>query len=203
MEKTLKDIEYSRVPNRDEKALLGSLVSGCESVFLGAPALADDNGILEAVDWADGELTLIGQVDCPRNITAELTDADDSCTGLLTITGLDPQGRTITETLAPDGEGGGKVLVGTKIFAKVVSAVISNAEGGETMVDQIIIGFGNTIGLPWDISVAASVIHTYLGGVYSAATIKTGVSTSGVDASAGTYDGAKMLQVFANPAKVV
>ncbi|UCG53368.1 MAG: hypothetical protein JSW58_07395 [Candidatus Latescibacterota bacterium] len=204
MENTLSYEELNRVPTAEEKVLLAAMQVGAASIYLGSPIALDDNRIVTSVDWADGSLSIAAQPDVPRNITVALTDADDSVTGLLTITGKDAAGRTVSETMQPDGAGGGKTLTGTKIFAQVDSAVITDTAGATGGVDQLIIGVGNVIGLPFDIGAEAAVIHAYLGGTkVTPDAVATGVYTSGVDASGGTYDGSKVLQVFANPVRNV
>jgi hypothetical protein len=171
----------------------GGSVSPC---FLGQPVLADVDRIVDDQAFADGSLTIAAQLDCPRNITIALTDADNSCTGTILVTGKDNQGRAVTETISPDGLGGGKTLTGTKIFASVTSVVVSLAAGAGGG-DLVNVGVGNKIGLPLDIAASSKVLDVYLGGTRIAApTIVTGTSISTVDVSAGTYDGAKAMIVW-------
>lgn len=197
MERTVSDVEFGRIPTVEEAGIVAKLQKGIQSLFMGAPVVADDDRIVVSADWADGSLVIAAQPDVPRNITAVLTDADNSVTGLLTITGKDCRGRTITETMAPDGAGGGKTLTGTKIFASITSAVITDSEGEVAETDLIKIGVGNVIGTPYDLDSDAVVHHVYLGGaLQSSPTIVTGVSISGINASSGTYNGSKILQAF-------
>lgn len=172
---------------------------GGVSMLLGTPILADVDRVVTAVDWGDGALTIAAQPDVPRNLTATLTDANASITaGLLTIVGEDPVGRAVTETLTLPT----LTLTGTKIFAKVTSATISGTAGSvDAGSDQLVIGVGNVIGTPFDLTASTEVKHAYLGGTRQASpTIATGISTSGVNASAGTYDGSKLLHVIVKPA---
>jgi len=169
------------------------------SGYLMAPELADTDGIVTSTNWANGPLTIAGQPDVARNITAVLTDTNNSCTGLLTITGVDPAGRPVVEVMRPNGAGAGKTLTGTKIFAQVTSCVLSGCAGGTPSTDVVVIGYGNVVGLPSDIQATTAVKSVYLGDTRQASpTIKLGTSTSGVDASAGTYDGTKPLVVVYN-----
>jgi len=201
MENTVSDVEKARLPGATENELIMLLGTAAFPMVLGQPVIADVDRIVTTVDWTVVALTIAAQPDCPRNITATLTDADNSVTGLLTITGEDAQGRTVVETMAPNGAGGGKTLVGTKIFAKVVSAVITLATGATTD-DEVVIGVGDVIGIPIDLSWTVSVTHTYLGGTRIASpTLTAGVSTSGVNVSASTYNGTKVLLVFVKPTK--
>lgn len=168
------------------------------STYLGTPVVADPDRIVAAIQIADGAQILAAQPDVPRNLTMTLTDADDSVTATIVATGVDPSGRTVTETMQPDGAGGGKTLVGTKIFASVTSVVVSNTVGSAPG-DNLEVGIGDVIGLPSDISNVTAVKYTSLGGVpVTPDAVATGVSTSGVDVNGATYDGAKVMQVFYN-----
>jgi len=171
----------------------GGSVSPC---VLGQPVLADVDRVVDDQLFADGALVLAAQPDCPRNLTIALTDADNSCAGTILVTGKDTLGRTVTETISPDGLGGGKTLTGTKIFASVTSVVVSLAAGAGGG-DLVNVGVGNKIGLPLDIAASAKVQDVYLGGTRIASpTIVTGTSISSVDVSAGTYDGSKLMIVW-------
>lgn len=178
-----------------EHAILTALQAGGNSFFvaLGAPVVADDDRIVAEVDWDDGTLTIAAQPDVPRNITAQLTDADNSTSGLLTVTGTDIAGRVISETMSPNGAGGGKTLTGTKIFKTITSVVISGSSGSGDD-DHLIVGVGNVIGVPVDLADTAEVVACHLGGtLIGSPTVAIGVSTSGIDASASTYNGSKVL----------
>lgn len=208
MEKTLSAEEFARLPTPEKNDMIGKMYDGAMYFDLGAPVIADADRIVVPEDWVNGgtvdtkTLTIAAQPDVPRNLTVLLTDANNSCTGTLTITGKDIAGRTVTEVMTPDGLGGGKTLTGTKVFASVTSAVVVG-KGGTTSTDQIQIGVGNKIGLPVDIDASAAVTFCSFNSVPVSPTIATGVSTSSVDASAGTYDGAKILKVAVRPTKRV
>ena len=200
MENTISDAVKDRIPTAEEEEFIQRSLSGAVSLFLGQPVLADADRIVTTILFSNGTLSIAAQPDCPRNITATLTDADDSVVGLLTITGKDMMSRTIVETMAPDGEGAGKTLTGTKIFASITSVVISGASGGETAVDMLVVGVGTVIGVPFDLPDVDAVRHTYLGGTRIASpTVAIGVSASGIDASAGTYNGTKVLHAIVQP----
>ncbi len=179
-----------------DKAFVAADLNLMTSAFMGTPALAATNGLMTVVDWADGTKSIAAQPDCPRNVTAALTDGNNSITGgSLTITGQDVFGRTITEVMHPDGLGGGKTLTGTKPFAKVTSIVIAGTTGVPAAgVDTFICGYGNVIGLPTDIKAVGAVKHVWFNNARVASpTVTAGVSISGIDASAGTYNGSKPL----------
>lgn len=196
MENTISDVEFARIPNVEESGYLGKAQRGIQSLFMGAPVLADVDRIVTSENWADGALTIAAQPDVPRNLTATLTDADDSVSGVCTFIGKDCRGRTITEVMTV-ALGTGKAFVGTKIFASVTSCTISGTSGALAGTDVVTVGVGNVIGTPMDTDSDATVHHVYLGGTRIASpTLTTGVSLSGVDASSGTYDGSKMLHAF-------
>ena len=200
MENTLNDTQLGYLPDAEQKAWLQMLEGGAMYLFMGQPIVATVDRIVASVDWADGTLVIAAQPDVPRNVTCTLTDANNSVTGLLTITGKNVKGETITETMAPDGAGGGKTLTGTKIFASITSCVISGTAGALAGTDVLVIGVGTVIGLPFDILATAAVQHVYLGGVRIAAPVLTaGVNLSGIDVSAGTYNGTKVLMAVVQP----
>ncbi len=199
MENTLSNAEKARVPTPSTVAMMNMLFGGSMPLFLGQPVLADVDRIVTTVAWPTGALTatIAAQPACPCNVTATLTDTDNSCTGTLTITGLDCSNNVVTETMSPDGLGGGKTLVGTKIFAKITSVTVANGAGSTP--DNFTVGVGSVIGIPFDLVSTSGIWDVYLGGVRIASPVLTaGVSTSGVNASSGTYDGSKILQVFIN-----
>jgi hypothetical protein len=166
---------------------------------LGAPVVADPDRIVVSRAFEDATATLAAQPDVPRNLTITITDANTSITaGLVTVTGIDPQGRTITEVFDVTD---GLTQTGVKIFAVVSSVVISGQAGSDAGVtDVITVGVGNVIGLPSPIDTAGQVKHVYLDGARVASpTVARGPSTSGVDVSGSTYNGTKELVVFYAP----
>lgn len=199
-EHTVSDEEFARIPNAEEASLLSKGQGGIQSIFMGAPILADVDRIVTSEDWDDGTLTIAAQPDVPRNITVTLTDANDSVSGVCTIVGTDIRGRTVTEVMTVE-TGTGKAFVGTKIFASVTSLTISGTTGATASTDVVTAGVGNVIGTPMDLDSVATVRHAYLGGTKLTPTVTTGVSLSGIDASGGTYDGSKILHVFLQTAR--
>lgn len=170
-----------------------------QSVYLGAPILATTNRIVASVNLTNTTFTLAAQPDVPRNITITVTDTTPSLTaGTVVVTGLDCTGTTVTETLTFPT----LTLTGTKIFASVTSVVASgipgpNLNGGGD--ETIVVGVGNVIGLPNAITATTAVKHVYLGGARVAApTLTAGSQTSGIDVSASTYNGTKVLMALVN-----
>lgn len=199
------------LPSAGEKAALPNIPTAADKAFLARqqgllPVClpiyenADADEIVAAALWADGAYVLVRQPDVPRNITINLTDADNSCTGTVTVSGFDQQGRAVSEVMTPDGLGGGKVLVGTKIFARVIDVVVTGAAGAAPG-DNLEVGVGLKFGIPFDLANAAEVLHTYVEGIrQNAPTIGTGVSTSGISLAAdpGVLPG--FLLMFIKPA---
>lgn len=202
-ESTLSDVEKARLPTPAEAAEVAKLYEQRVDAFMGWPILADVDRSYASTQWADGTLAIAAQPDVPRNLTATLTDADNSVTGLLTITGLDYKGRVIVETLQPLGDGNGLVLTGTKIFAQITSQVIT-ATAGSAGADVLVIGVGDVIGVPHDLLHTGAVAFTWLGPTqYTPDAIATGAGTSGINVTSGTYDGAKVMHAIIQPARNV
>lgn len=162
-------------------------------VVLGQPVAADNDRIVVSATIANGAQTIAAQPDCPRNITITVTDANASISaGTVTVVGTDSKGRSVQEVLTFPT----LTLTGTKIFASITSVTVSGLVGNG-VGDTIIVGVGNVIGLPNDISSSTSIKNVYLGGTRVASpTIATGQSSSGVDSSSSTYDGSKILLVI-------
>lgn len=205
MERTLNPDELGRIPTPDEALLIDRSVVGVIDAYLCAPVLADADLISVAADWADGACAIAAQPDVPRNLTALLVDANASIlTGTLTITGIDWAGRTVQEVMTV-AAGVGLAFTGTKIFARVDTAVITNTTGVVNAgADQLVIGVGNVIGLPVDIDLAAEVIHVWMGGArVTPDAVATGVSTSGVNCVTVVYDGIKIIHAAIQPTRRV
>jgi len=184
-----------------EEARIAKVIGGANSVFLGAPILADVDRIVTTVLIADGAMAIAAQPDCPRNLTAVLTDADDSVTSVVTMRGRDIQGRPVVEVMEI-ALGVGKSFVGTKIFAKVDSIVVSGTSGADApATDMITVGVGDVIGLPNDIENAGEVLHVYVNGTKNTPdAIATGEGTSGINSTSATYDGAKLMYAMVKTA---
>lgn len=202
-EHTLSTDEKTRLPTPAEEEAIEALTRGCIPAFMGAPIDADDDRIVVSEDWDDGGLTIAAQPDVPRNLTVDVTDADTSITGgILTISGKDPQGRSISEVMDISE---GLSWVGEKVFAQVDSAVISGTTGTPAPgTDVVIVGVGDLIGTCVDLEVESEVVHVYLGAAkVTPDAIATGQSTSGIDVNGATYDGSKVMWALLRPAKNV
>ncbi len=91
-----------------------------------------------------------------HNVTcAETAVGAEDTNGKLTITGLDVDGNIITEDIIPDA---GVTIQGARAFKKVTSIVGSGWAQGGGQDDTIVIGFGEIVGLPDRLAVAADVL---------------------------------------------
>lgn len=198
-------LELSLHPTVAEKAAAAALALGVEYVDLGAPLLADVDKIVTSLDpIADGALTIAAQPTTPCNLTATLTDANDSVTaGTLTLNGLDMAGKVIQEVHA-FGTVAAKTFTGTKIFASVTSGVVAD-EAGAASGDALTVGVGNLIGLPKPILNTSAVKLVSVNAIpvtadaiqVSTAALETHLSA--VDANGATYDGSKIMRVAYRP----
>src|SRR5688572_10275633 len=116
-----------------------------------SPAAADPDGLCVAQAKATaGALTLngvavtggVGVLNPPRNITIDTSDAGNT-TQVVTITGLDPVGKAVVQTLTCNGT---TEVVGEKLFAQVDSIEVDAAITG-----NIFAGFGLRVGMPFKI----------------------------------------------------
>lgn len=165
---------------------------------LGIPIAADDDRIVVTADFVlNGAQVIAAQPDVPRNLTIYMVDANASITaGKITIVGEDMYGRAISDVWdIPTNLAGSKVT--KNIYAKVTSVTTSGITGAiGAGADQVKVGVGAVIGTP-DMAITTAVKHVYLGGVRVASpTLASGMSQSGVDVSASTYDGTKHLMVY-------
>jgi hypothetical protein len=166
------------------------------------PALADDDRFVTSTNMKVGAYTVANAASVDllaRNVTVSVTVATGADTmGTIVVTGTDLEGATITETIVPVGDA---TVAGLKAFRTVTSIVGAGwvISGGN---DTIEIGTGGIIGLPVKLAAAADVAFSILGTAIVAGTVVAGgvgsgdgISGSTINASAGTFDGAKDLQV--------
>jgi hypothetical protein len=174
------------------------------TITLGAPDVADPNGVCEAQSGAAGALTLDGALvsggvatfDVPRNIVIDSGGAD---TATLTITGTDEYGNTVVEDIQLNGT---TAVEGKKAF-KTVTSVVSDG----TISNGAFVGTGDVLGLPVFLPGTAYVLAeledgdaatagTLVAGVSSAATATTGDVRGTYDADSAA-DGAKVFELIA------
>lgn len=159
-------------------------------VRLGAPDVADPNGICEAQsDTGAHSLTLDGDLvaggvavlDVPRNIVVDSGGAD---TAVLTITGTDLDGNVMVENITLNGT---TVAPGKKAF-KTVTSVTASA----TISNGAFVGTGDVLGLPFFVENAGDVLGEIEdGATASAGTVLAGDITEPTATTGdvrGTYD---------------
>jgi hypothetical protein len=75
--------------------------------------------------------------------------------------------------------------------------VVISGTAGAGVGDNLVVGVGNVIGVPVDLADSAEVVACHLGGsLIGSPTVATGASTSGIDVSASTYNGSKVLDAI-------
>jgi hypothetical protein len=156
------------------------------SAFLGAPVVADPDRYVVSVNLTNAALTVAAQPDCPRNVTVTVTDTTPGITaGTVTVVGTDAAGRAVTEAFDFSDFESATAEVGTKIFATITSITAAGFTAlGGSGDETIIVGCGK---------------HVFLGGArITSPVLAAGVAESGVDASASTYNGTKLLYAMYN-----
>lgn len=169
---------------------------------LGAPILAATNRYVASVNLTNIAFTIANQPDIPRNVTVTVTDTTPSINaGTITVIGFDISNQPITEVFTfPGTPAASRTFTGVFCFAQITSITAAGvAVLGGAGDELIVVGCGNVIALPNPIVAAAAINHVWLGGAKVVTpVIATGVSQSGVDASASVYNGVKVLQVSMN-----
>jgi flavin-dependent dehydrogenase len=164
-------------------------------VYLGTPILADDDRIVVSANMKNGTYTKAANPDVPRNITVTHTivATGTDTLGTITIVGTDIEGLPVSEVITPDA--------GTTVAGEVIFKTVTSITGAGWVIaggnDTIKVGVGTVIGLPFALNTLSKAVG-FLGGTFLEPTIQysSNVSTCGIDASAGTYDGSKALYVI-------
>jgi hypothetical protein len=201
---------FASVHNNDDTYLPGSTLTVnpaaklnglLRRTNLGTPVLAATNAVVTSTNMKVGAYTIAAQPDIARNITVTQTAVGTTDTsGTVLVTGTDIAGNVITETLTPVA---GSTVAGAKAFKTVTSIVgtgwVLNPASTST-ADTIVFGTGNLIGLPFTFTDATGSALTILGTTVAASptTGNSVLATSTVDASAGTYNGTKILYIYAD-----
>jgi len=159
---------------------------------LGAPAALVTNGICASQNRTGAGALLVNgslasggvaTLDVPRNVIADSGGAD---TAVITVTGKDEYGRTVTENITLNGT---TAVPGKKAF-KTITSVSSDA----TITNGFFLGTGDVLGLPIALP-AATFIQAELAdgaaavaGTVAAALAPNTVSTATTADVRGTYD---------------
>lgn len=132
-----------------------------------------------------------------HNVTVAetITDAAEDTNGTITITGLDIDGKIITEDIIPNG---GATIQGTKAFKQVTSVVGAGWVQNGATPDTIVVGFGEVVGLPDYLDATADVLMV----AHNTALINAPTVTQSCSVLASntvlvpTGDGTKVLRVL-------
>ena len=190
---------YNQLTNEAAQELLKMSVVAFN---LGKPAVLDDDLYVTSADMANGAYTLADTApDMARNIRITITQqgsANDTH-GTVTIVGKDILGNDIEEVIEPDAN---TTTDGEKAFASISSITQAGWEM-DTTADKIKIGTGNAIGLPVALSTTDNILLCTLNRSVQSHTASVGdpgsVAETTVDASAGTYNASKVMQVLVRP----
>jgi hypothetical protein len=174
-------------------------------IDLGAPGLASSNRIVATHTMSRAAMTIANASAADglaRNVTVTGTQAGgaDDTGATVHVVGTNVDGDVITEDIVPVN---GSTVAGAKAF-KTVTAVSQPAWViGGTTADTLVVGVGNKVGMPSSLlrgngrpDAANKVILVVLGGAIVAPTVAWDIDEpekNTVDASAGTYDGTKLL----------
>lgn len=170
-----------------------------EMLKVGAPKVKTDDHIVAEADMKVGEYTIANQPDvpCKLNIThAVQVDVDDL--GTIEITGTNVLDEEIMEVITP--------VEADEVITENIFKTVTKVEGKDWVVDdtadKIKVGVDNLIGLNIDIDDSAQIIYAVLGTEIIAPedidTIVVGkMPTAAIDVNTATYDGTKVLYVFA------
>lgn len=200
-------MQFDRMGDDDDAEMASpGAMTALETIVinLGAPDVADPDGICQSQSGAAGALTLNGALvsggvatfDKPRNVVVDSGGAD---TAVLTITGTDEYGNTVVEALTLNGT---TAVPGKKAF-KTVTSVVSSA----TISNGAFVGTGDVLGLPVFLESAGHVLKELEdGAAATAGTLAAGITATPTATTGdvrGTYDpnsacdGAKAFQLVA------
>lgn len=161
-------------------------------ISLGAPDALITNGVMAAQSRTNaGALTVNGTLasnsivtlDVPRNVIADSGGAD---TAVLTVTGKDEYGQTMSEALTLNGT---TAVPGKKAFKQVTAITCSAA-----VANGAFIGTGDVLGLPVFLPKGGHILGQLENGTAATAgTVVAGIATGGGSTTTtgdvrGTYD---------------
>jgi hypothetical protein len=165
------------------------------------PALAVDDYFVTTVAAKATAYTLAHSASSDslcRNVTVThaTVDTTDTFTGGFTVVGTNYLNEAITDTIIVSADG---VATGVYAFKTITSITSSGWVQGGATADNIKVGFGNKIGMPFACNSPSAFMMCTLGTAVIAAptvTISSYVHLTTVDASSGTYDGSKYMVVI-------
>lgn len=186
------------------EAQRGLMDTGVVAYNLGSPEVQDTASIVADGNMKNGSYTIAGQPDVPRTISITVTkDTANDTMGTITITGTNALDEEITEEVEPNNGDTNSGYTETSNAFKSVSSIVGAGWEMATANDQIQFGYGKKIGLPIALSTIDNVLLCLLDRSVQSHTPAVGdpatVGETVVDASGGTYDGDKVMQVLVRP----
>jgi hypothetical protein len=165
------------------------------------PALADDDYFVTTVAAKATAYTLAHSSSSDglcRNVTVTHATVDDTdtFTGGFSVVGTNYLNEAITDTILVSADG---VATGVYAFKNITSITSAGWVQGGATADNIKVGFGDRIGMPFACNNASAFTLCTLGTAIinnPTVTISSYVHLTTVDASSGTYDGSKYLVVI-------
>lgn len=156
-------------------------------VNFGAPSAADPDGILNdatATDSAQTHTTFestydtTNGLDVPRNLTAVGTAGSNH---VVTVTGEDEYGQPMSENLTLNGT---TPVAGVKAFKKITTVAVAAGAAGDTFD----LGWGDVLGLPFRLHLAADVVQELEDGAAATAGTKVAGLAKNTKSTATTAD---------------
>jgi hypothetical protein len=123
-----------------------------------------------------------GVLATPRNITAAATHGSSVVAMTLLVTGKDENNVALTESLSIAATGTSQTATGKKAFKTITSIAITSA--GDATTNTLDMGFGDTLGLPYQLTHKNKAIYlmdgvVQTGGTVTAADTNTATATTG------------------------
>lgn len=154
-------------------------IVGAGHVRYTAPIAAELVSVVNAVEPADGTLTIAAQPDFPRKLQVRIVDTDESIeTGTITLVGVGARGQAVTQEIPLTG--GTQTVITDEAFATLTSATVADLTGTVTG-DTVGIGVGAALGLPAPMTPTPG---TFV--VYKSNADEADEAVGTVDADAGT-----------------
>src|SRR5919109_131701 len=175
-------------------------------VDLGAPVTLDADGLVAAATstelpnastitytYATGGTSPLdganqtGILDVPRNVTVAVTHGSSVVAMTILVTGKDENNVTMSELLTITATGTSKTAAGKKAFKKVTSIAITSA--GDATTNTMDLGWGDVLGLPYQLVDKNYCIYLMDGVPQTSGTIVAAVTTDPATTTTGDVRG--------------
>lgn len=163
-----------------------------------APLDSGSRPTLATVVMADGSSQSVWPLDVPRNLVMTVTHGSSIVALSCVVTGYDEYGLLITESLAVTATGTSKTATGKKAFKYIKSYAFTSA--GNATTDTALIGWGNTLGLPYRVTDVNAVL-VMANGVPDASATVTAADDTAPTASTGDPRGTVLSATAADGTK--